>query len=111
MGDRIRRRHVASTTRASVFSTAFATAVLVTAIGFADDKPSSNPVGEKDTKRPAIVCLHTEFLPWRFEDEVKFRLMRELGRQALLIAARDELGLATRDETLGEVFPEETLQA
>ena len=52
-----------------------------------------------------------EFLPWRFEDEIKFRLMRELGRQALLIAARDELGLGTRDETLGEVFPEETLKA
>jgi tetratricopeptide (TPR) repeat protein len=33
-------------------------------------------------------------------------LARELGRQAVLIAARDELGLATRDETLGEPFPE-----
>jgi len=32
-------------------------------------------------------------------------LARELVRQALLIAARDELGLATRDEVLGETLP------
>jgi hypothetical protein len=32
-------------------------------------------------------------------------LLRELARQALLIAARDELGLPTRDQTLREPFP------
>ena len=32
-------------------------------------------------------------------------LVRELGRQAVLIAAREGLGLSTRDETLGESFP------
>ena len=32
-------------------------------------------------------------------------LTRELVRQAMLIAARDELGLATRDEVLGDVVP------
>lgn len=32
-------------------------------------------------------------------------LARELVRQAMLIAARDELGLATRDEILGESLP------
>jgi formylglycine-generating enzyme required for sulfatase activity/tetratricopeptide (TPR) repeat protein len=32
-------------------------------------------------------------------------LFREIGRQALLIAARDELGLATRDRSLRETFP------
>jgi tetratricopeptide (TPR) repeat protein len=32
-------------------------------------------------------------------------LSRELIRQAMLIAARDELGLATRDEVLGESLP------
>jgi hypothetical protein len=87
------------------------TTTLLTSTGLCDDKPASKVAGEKNTQLRAIVCLHTEFLPWRFEDEIKFRLMRELGRQALLIAARDELGLATRDESLGEVFPEETLQA
>ena len=34
-------------------------------------------------------------------------LVRELMRQAVLIAARDELGLATRDEALREPIPEE----
>ncbi len=33
-------------------------------------------------------------------------LLRELYRQSLLIAARDELGLSTRDESLGESVPE-----
>ncbi|MDB5289997.1 MAG: hypothetical protein JWL69_1238 [Phycisphaerales bacterium] len=33
-------------------------------------------------------------------------LLRELGRQAVLIAARDGLGLPTRDQTLREPFPE-----
>ncbi len=35
-------------------------------------------------------------------------LARELIRQAVLIAARDELGLATRDEVIGDVTPERT---
>ena len=111
MGERIKFWRVVSMTKTCVFAVALTTAALVTAIGRSDDKPTSKAAGEKNAKLPAAVCLHTEFLPWRFEDEIKFRLMRELGRQALLIAARDELGLATRDETLGEVFPEEILQA
>jgi tetratricopeptide (TPR) repeat protein len=36
------------------------------------------------------------------EDETENRLVRELVRQGVLMAARDELGLVTRDETLGE---------
>ena len=35
------------------------------------------------------------------------RLARELIRQALLISARDEFGLPTRDNVLGEVLPED----
>ncbi|HEX3601231.1 MAG TPA: hypothetical protein VHU84_13860, partial [Lacipirellulaceae bacterium] len=60
---------------------------------------------------PSIVCLHTEFLPYKEDEALKYRLMRELGRQAVLIAARDELGLHTRDETLDEVFPESVKDA
>ncbi len=33
-------------------------------------------------------------------------LVRELFRQALLISARDELGLVTRDAWLGDAIPE-----
>jgi hypothetical protein len=61
----------------------------------------------EDVTPRAIVCLHTEFLPVQESDGViPVRLVRELGRQAVLVAARDEMGLATRDETLGEAFPE-----
>lgn len=57
---------------------------------------------------PAVVCLHTEWLPTGEVEKgaLPSILVRELGRQAVLIAARDELGLLTRDETLGEPFPE-----
>jgi tetratricopeptide (TPR) repeat protein len=45
--------------------------------------------------------------PARLQDTVGGILARELFRQALLIAARDELGLATRDELLGDAAPAE----
>jgi tetratricopeptide (TPR) repeat protein len=45
--------------------------------------------------------------PARLQDTVGGILARELFRQALLIAARDELGLATRDELLGDATPAE----
>jgi len=40
-----------------------------------------------------------------FEGSIQGLLLRELVRQAVLIAARDELGLTTRDEILGEAPP------
>ncbi len=45
--------------------------------------------------------------PARLRETVGGILARELFRQALLIAARDELGLATRDELLGDAPPPE----
>ena len=56
-----------------------------------------------------VLYLHTEFFPYQSaaEDSLSHPLGRELCRQALLIAARNELGLVTRDETLGEVPPED----
>ena len=50
----------------------------------------ANPVCTKDTGK--------------LEDTYQGILNRELTRQALLIAARDELGLATRDEVLGDLI-------
>ena len=57
--------------------------------------------------------MHTEYLPFAQEEKgvLPFRIARELGRQAVLLAARDELGLATRDETLGEPFPDAITEA
>jgi hypothetical protein len=53
---------------------------------------------------PRALYLHTEFLPYArpIKNEYATRLTRELFRQAVLIAARDELGRSTRDETLQE---------
>jgi len=42
---------------------------------------------------------------FRVADTVQGILARELFRQAFLIAARDELGLSTRDEVLGDAAP------
>jgi tetratricopeptide (TPR) repeat protein len=106
MGDYARRLRIACLARNTVIALFVLILSLHSASCFPDDKPPTDSAKQVSTKSSAIVCLHTEFLPWRFEDKIKFRLMRELGRQALLIAARDELGLATRDETLGEIFPE-----
>ena len=56
---------------------------------------------------PHVLYLHTEFLPYArpIKNEYATRLTREFFRQAVLIAARDELGLNTRDETLQEEDP------
>ena len=78
---------------------------------FSDDRPATKPADEPASKLPPIVCLRTEYMPLKEDTALKYRLMRELGRQALLIAARDELRLSTRDETLGEVFPDSVTQA
>lgn len=53
--------------------------------------------------------LRTEFLPYKqiAPNELPYRLGRELIRQALLIAARDEMRLHTRDATLHEALPAE----
>lgn len=58
---------------------------------------------------PEVVYLHTEYLPYADgqPDILPYRLGREIMRQAVLIAARDELGCATRDATLMETAPTE----
>ncbi len=63
--------------------------------------------------RPVVLYLHTEFRPYKNpgEDSSSTRLTRELARQAVLVAAREELGVFTRDETLQEedVLPAQLL--
>lgn len=58
-------------------------------------------------KPPAVLCLHTEYLPYKHEVDrgVGYAVYREFSRQALLIAAREELGYTTCDITLGESIP------
>jgi tetratricopeptide (TPR) repeat protein len=62
----------------------------------------------KDGKSRTIVALRKPVLP--DDNEVSAMhcdgiLARELIRQSMLIAARDELGLTTRDELLGDLVP------
>ncbi len=55
-----------------------------------------------------VLYLHTEFFPYDdpHATPIAQRLDRELVRQALLIAARHELGIECYDETLDERAPE-----
>src|SRR6476646_1027682 len=58
---------------------------------------------------PKVLYLHTEFLPYKgsADQELSTRLSREMVRQALLVAARDGLGVQTCDETLQETPPDD----
>jgi hypothetical protein len=60
------------------------------------------------TATPKVLYLHTEFLPYKqnADKNMSTRLSREIVRQALLVAARDGLGVQTCDETLQETLPE-----
>ena len=69
---------------------------------------AGSSIAEEDAQQqqPAVFCLTTEWfpLPKSESSALESRMLRELARQAVLIAARDELGLSTRDQTLGETF-------
>ncbi len=54
-----------------------------------------------------VLFLHTEFFPYHdVQENCRPHLLgRELIRQAMLLAARDELGVPTFDETLRETLP------
>ena len=63
--------------------------------------------GGEEGGRP-VVTLGRPFAPEPFEASygtIQQLLYRELVRQAVLVAARDELGLATRDELLDDAKP------
>jgi hypothetical protein len=55
-----------------------------------------------------VVCLKTAWYPQSAyeEDETENRIFREIVRQGVLLAVREEMCLVTRDETLGEQFPD-----
>ena len=52
------------------------------------------------------LCFHTQWINYadRLDKQTTTYFLREFPRQAMLIAARDELKLPTRDQTLGEKF-------
>ena len=61
---------------------------------------------EKGATSGDIVCLNCREVEHANDDGFPLPLLaRELVREAFLVAARDELGLLTRDATLREVFP------
>lgn len=68
-------------------------------------KPPVKPFGYSTTSSPQVVMLMThELHPATRGPGI---LQREVARQAFLLAARDELGLGTRDRSLRESFPNE----
>ena len=76
-------------------------------IAAAAEEPAAKPA----VKPPKVVYLEKS-RGWGLMPEGKVHqgiLARELFRQALLIAARDELGLLTRDAWLGDAMPTVTL--
>jgi tetratricopeptide (TPR) repeat protein len=54
-----------------------------------------------------VACITTQWYPQGADanDETENSLIREIARQGVLMALREEMGLVTRDETLGEPFP------
>lgn len=65
------------------------------------------PLATVVADEPPIVYLHTEFIPYEhsIEKQISYRLMRELVRQAFVIAAQEELGAVVRDGSLYETVP------
>ncbi len=90
----LRRRHTRGGVRRLV-AVAYLGQLIVSAATAGDSPPA--PV-------ESVVCLTTDTYP--AEDIFQDVLKREIVRQAVLVAAREELGVLTRDETLGEPFPE-----
>lgn len=63
--------------------------------------------GDEAVKTASGVALALQTPPMAAESVVKGHLVREIVRQGVLLAARDELGLPTRDRALGEPLSEE----
>ncbi|MGD0898120.1 MAG: hypothetical protein ABR915_09820 [Thermoguttaceae bacterium] len=63
--------------------------------------------GDEDLKAPPVVYLgrSSAFSLSAGEAEVCGRVLTEMARQSFLVAARDELGLRTRDAWLGDAMP------
>ena len=61
---------------------------------------------EKSTAVPVVYLGRSSLsaLPVS-KDELRGRLLQELARQSFLVAARDQLGLRTRDVSLGDEMP------
>lgn len=62
-------------------------------------------VGQGASARPVVMMARpscSEDIEGAIGDSAQSILLRELIRQAVLIAARDELGVSTRDEVMGE---------
>lgn len=72
---------------------------LAAALPAADGKPTTLEVDAKPERS------------FELKGAIPGALVREIGRQAVLIAARDELRLATRDATLGELPAEPSEEA
>jgi len=69
---------------------------------------TARPLPPPKVELGPVACLATHWHPDGPPDQKQIEnvLLRELVRQGVLIAIREEMGLVTRDETLQEPFPE-----
>ncbi len=92
---------------------AFFSNVVFTGVAFCDEVPPPPPANADEVEAPASPGTHTVYLDkcdrWQAPEAsavaLKGILIRELMRQSLLIAARDEAGLETKDAWLGDDMP------
>ena len=84
-----------------------AAALLIVCSVKADEPATKAALPAAEASAPVVLkaVLLSVHIPPRGQSGKEDLLLRELSRQALLIAARDELRLPTRDELLREPFP------
>ncbi len=66
-------------------------------LAFGDENSTAVPVVYLKSTSPSTAPVN--------DGEIRGRLLEELARQSFLVAARDELGLRTRDASLGDEMP------
>ena len=66
-------------------------------LAFGDGNSPAAPVVYLKSTSPSTAPVN--------EGEIRGRLLEEIARQSFLVAARDQLGLRTRDVSLGDEIP------
>ncbi len=76
----------------------------------ADGSGTPYALSAAQASRPTKIFLHTEWLPYKQSEKYRIEhlMLRELVRQAFVLAAHHDFGLEIRDASLGETFDDET---
>ncbi|GAB5404403.1 MAG: hypothetical protein Aurels2KO_26340 [Aureliella sp.] len=76
----------------------------------ADESGTRDALLAAQASGPTRVFLHTEWLPYKKSPKYRIEhlMLRELVRQAFVLAAHHDFGLEIRDASLGETFDDES---